>query len=186
MQRRLSIILLAAGALAVNAGTIASAGLVSDESGTRLVLGTGEEPLSRVLQGSDGTLILEIQGNRTALQGTHALAANSWFSSIEASNTLGNGANVAVFKFHPVSPRGGSGDHEEPGVPSSRVEDPMRRARRHLQRMVRGKIVPRAFEFDGKRARQAEEQLARGTMEVGDLAAPGRNPFPDHGQILTR
>jgi Tfp pilus assembly protein PilP len=104
MQRRLSI-LLAAGAVAANAGTIASAGLVSDENGTRILLRTEEEPLSRAIQGSDGTLSLEVQGSRTALQGTHALAANSWFSSIEASNTLSNGVDVAVFRFHPVAPR---------------------------------------------------------------------------------
>jgi Tfp pilus assembly protein PilP len=104
MQRRLSIFL-AAGAVAVQAGTIAYAGLVADANGTRLVLRTGEEPLSRVLQEADGTLSLEVQGSRTALQGLHALAANSWFTSIEASNSVRDGADIAVFRFHPAGGR---------------------------------------------------------------------------------
>lgn len=107
MPRRLSI-LLAAGAVAAQAGTIATAGLVSDANGTRLVLRTGEEPLSRVLPGADGTLSLEVQGCRTALQGIHALSANPWFSSIEASNSVRNGADVAVFRFHPAAGRRGA------------------------------------------------------------------------------
>lgn len=106
MQRRLSI-LLAAGAVAVQAGTISSAGLVADGNGTRLVLRTGEEPLSRVLLAADGTLSLEVQGSRTALQGSHALAANPWFTSIEASNSVRDGADIAVFRFHPVAGRHG-------------------------------------------------------------------------------
>jgi len=102
MPRRLSI-LLAMGAMAARAGTIASVGFVADGSGTRLVLRTGEEPLSRVSREADGTLRLEIQGNRSALLGSHALAANSWFSSIQASNSNKDGADVAVFRFHPRS-----------------------------------------------------------------------------------
>ncbi len=107
MQRRLSI-LLAAGVVAVQAGTIASAGFVADVNGTRLVLRTGEEPLSRVLLESDGTLSLEVQGSRTALQGLHALATNSWFTSIEASNSVREGVDIAVFRFHPVPGRHGA------------------------------------------------------------------------------
>jgi len=106
MQRRLSI-LLVAGAVAAQAGAIASAGLVSDANGTRIVLRTGEEPLSRTLVGADGTLSLEVQGSRSALQGTHALAANSWFTSIEASTSVRDGADIAVFRFHPVVGRRG-------------------------------------------------------------------------------
>ncbi|HXP89982.1 MAG TPA: hypothetical protein VN931_03525 [Fibrobacteria bacterium] len=100
MSRRLSI-LLASGAMAAQAGMIASVGFVADGNGTRLVLPTGEEPLSRVLREADGTLRLEIQGSRTALVGSHALAANSWFSSLDASNSSKDGADVAVFRFHP-------------------------------------------------------------------------------------
>jgi len=100
MTRRLSI-LLALGAMATQAGMIASVGFVADGNGTRLVLRTGEEPLSRVQREPDGTLRLEIQGSRSALLGSHPLAANSWFSSIEASNSNRDGADVAVFRFHP-------------------------------------------------------------------------------------
>jgi len=100
MSRRLSI-LLALGAIAAQAGTIASVGFVADGNGTRLVLRTGEEPLSRILREADGTLRLEIQGSRTALLGTHPMATNSWFSSVDASNANMDGASVAVFRFHP-------------------------------------------------------------------------------------
>jgi hypothetical protein len=87
--------------MAAQAGMIASIGFVADGNGARLVLRTGEEPLSRVLRESDGTLRLEIQGSRTALLGSHALDENSWFSSVEASNSTKDGADVAVFRFHP-------------------------------------------------------------------------------------
>lgn len=100
MSKRLSI-LLALGAISAQAGTIASVGFVADGNGTRLVLRTGEEPLSRVLRESDGTLRLEIQGSRSALLGTHPLAKNALFTGVEASNTSRDGASVAVYRFHP-------------------------------------------------------------------------------------
>jgi hypothetical protein len=100
MPRLLSI-LLAASALAVRAGTIASAGLVADGNGTRLVLRTGQEPLSRALTEADGTLRVEVQGDRTALQGRHAFPSNPWFSSVDASNSTREGTDIAVFRFHP-------------------------------------------------------------------------------------
>jgi hypothetical protein len=101
MPRLLSI-LLAAGALAVRAGTIASAGLVADGNGTRLVLRTGHEPLSRILTEADGTLRIEVQGERTVLQGRHPFPSNRWFSSVDASNSTREGTDISVFRFHPA------------------------------------------------------------------------------------
>jgi len=94
-------IFLAAGALAVQAGTITSAGFIADRSGTRVVLKASEEPLSRSSLDPDGALRIEVQGCRTTLTGTHKLAKNPFFSEVVASNREGAGSVISVFRFTP-------------------------------------------------------------------------------------
>lgn len=98
MRKSLSILL--AGGLASQAATISSAGLVADHDGTRLVFRTGEEALSRSRLESDGSLLVEIQGTKTALEGHLDLSTNSQFASVDASNLYRDGADVASFRFH--------------------------------------------------------------------------------------
>jgi hypothetical protein len=100
MKRSLTIFL-AAGALAVQAGTITSAGLIADRSGTRVVLQSSEEPLSRSTLDPDGALRIEVQGCRTTLGGTHKLANNPLFTAVEASNSERAGIAFAIFRFTP-------------------------------------------------------------------------------------
>ena len=100
MKRSLTIFL-AAGALAVQAGTITSAGLIADRAGTRVVLQASEEPLSRSTLDPDGALRIEVQGCRTTLGGTHKLANNPLFAAIEATNLERAGTFIAMFRFTP-------------------------------------------------------------------------------------
>lgn len=102
MKRSLSIFL-AAGSLGVQAGIITSAGLIADRSGTRVVLQANEEPLSRSVIDADGSLRIEVQGFRTGLGGSHKLPANPLFQSVEASNQVRSGIDVALFRFTPRS-----------------------------------------------------------------------------------
>jgi hypothetical protein len=97
MRKTLSI-LLACG-LASQAATISSAGLVADRDGTRLVFRTGEEVLSRSRVEPDGSLLVEIQGTKTALEGHLDLSTNAKFASVDASNLYRDGADVASFRF---------------------------------------------------------------------------------------
>ena len=99
------VLLIVAASISAPASLVSTAGLVQDGSGTRLVLRTGEEPLSRAIPESDGSLRLEIQGARSALSGSHALAGNTWFSSVEASTVSRAGNDVAVFRFRPAQGR---------------------------------------------------------------------------------
>lgn len=95
-------IFLAAGALAVQAGTITSAGFIADRSGTRVVLQASEEPLSRSSLDPDGALRIEVQGCRTTLTGIHKLAKNPLFAEVEATNTERSGSVIATFRFTPI------------------------------------------------------------------------------------
>lgn len=92
--------ILLASAVSGQAVTISSAGLVSDKDGTRLVFRTGEEVLSRSRLDSDGALTVEILGSRSALEGHLELSTNTHFSSVDATNLLRDGSDVASFRFH--------------------------------------------------------------------------------------
>jgi len=102
MKRSLSI-LLATGAFTAQAGIVTSAGFVADRSGTRIVLQATEEPLSRSVLEPDGTLRIELQGSRSTLEGRHAIPANPFFSSVQATNEERDGSALTVFRFAPIS-----------------------------------------------------------------------------------
>lgn len=100
MKHCLSI-LLAAGAVTAEAGVITSVGFVADRNGTRVVLQATEEPLSRSILEPDGALRIEVQGSRTTLAGTHALASNAAFASVQASSSEREGSSITVLRFAP-------------------------------------------------------------------------------------
>ncbi len=102
MKRSLSI-LLATGAFTAQAGIVTSAGFVADRSGTRIVLQATEEPLSRSVLEPDGTLRIELQGSRSTLEGQHAIPANPFFSSVQATNEERDGSAFTVFRYVPRS-----------------------------------------------------------------------------------
>lgn len=102
MKRSLSI-LLATGAFTAQAGIVTSAGFVADRSGTRIVLQATEEPLSRSVLEPDGTLRIELQGSRSTLEGQHAIPANPFFSSVQATNEERDGSAFTVFRYVPSS-----------------------------------------------------------------------------------